>query len=39
MNHLNSPITPKKIEAIIKRFPTQNSTGQNDFSAEFYQTL
>ena len=39
INHLNSPITSKELEAIINSFPTEKSTGPNGFSAEFYQTL
>ena len=34
INHLNSPITPKEIEAIIKSLPTQKCPGSDGFSAE-----
>ena len=39
INHLNSPVTPKEIEAVIKSFPTKKSPGSDTFSAEFYQTF
>jgi hypothetical protein len=39
INHLNSPITPKEIEAAIKSRPPQKSLGPDGFSAEFYQTF
>ena len=39
INHLNSPTTPKEIEAVIKWLPTQTSPGPDAFSAEFYQTF
>ena len=38
INHLNSPITPKDIEAISKNFP-KKSTVPDGFSAELYQTF
>jgi hypothetical protein len=28
LNHLNSPITPKKIEAVVKSLPTKTIQGQ-----------
>jgi hypothetical protein len=39
INHLNTPVTPKEIEAVIKSFPTKKSPGSDTFSAEFYQTF
>ena len=31
--HLNSPITPKERETVIKNLPTENSPGTDGFSA------
>jgi hypothetical protein len=39
VNNLNRPITPKKMEAIIKSCSTKRSPGPDDLSAEFHQTF
>jgi hypothetical protein len=39
INHLNSPITPKEVEAVIKNLPTKINPGPDVFSVEFYQTF
>jgi hypothetical protein len=33
INHLNRPITPNVIEAVIKSLPTKKGPGPNGFSA------
>ena len=37
VNYLNSPITPKEIEGIIKVLPTKTSFQTDGFSAVFFQ--
>ena len=39
VNYLNSPITPKTIQRVIKKPPKQKSPMPDCFSEEFYQTL
>ena len=37
--NLNRPITADKIEAVIKKLPTQKSPGRHGFTGEFYKAL
>ena len=36
---LNGPITPDKIETVIKKLPTQKNPGPHGFTREFYRAF
>jgi hypothetical protein len=39
MNHLNSPITTKEIEAVIRNLPVKKKFWARRFQCRFYQTF
>ena len=39
IENINRPITSTEIETVIKKFPTNRSTGPHGFTGEVYQTF
>ena len=39
ISHINSPIIPTEIEAVINSLPTKKCPGPDGFSGEFYQNF
>ena len=39
IKNVNTPITSKEIESVIKKFPTQKAPGTNDLFGEFKAKL
>lgn len=39
IDNLQSPLSIKAMEFIVKNFPTKETLGSNDFASELYQTF